>query len=251
MKNMIRQNLKFALAALSAMTIFTACELDETREETFSYTPIFNINVVYSDTTYHFTWNDEHYNSIKAQGGYVLLKDTVGTLRAYRGDELELDSAFHFTRGSTLHFIQLPGEKIKFYDSAATGGDEPDPADPTCVKARFVLSKYIDADSLRFIWMSSTKKNLSLPGSKFDIIDTTVVYKSTWSKYVELDTDRYAEGGNSTYFHYTRQTWDGSKWTGSSKTAAPNGFAAKGYRFVTFEITTSWQFHFLFGTAWE
>jgi hypothetical protein len=221
-------------------------------DETYSFTS-FTVKVVYSDTTYLFTCNGD---TIPFYGYYyppvsIGRKDLSSSmLRAYRGDVLELDSLVHLSPLETLTFIQLPGEKIKLYDANA-GGDEPDPTDATCVKVRFTPAKNIDADSLRFIWMSSSKANLSLPGSKFDIIDTTVVYKAGLSKYVELDTDRYAEAGSSTYFHYTRQTWDGSAWTGSSKTAVPNNFKTlAGYKFATFEISAIWQFTLLFGEKW-
>jgi hypothetical protein len=245
---MIRQTLKFITAALLPLTMFTACELDEIREDTVSYARIFSINVVYADTTYRFTWNGEPYESF---GGYVLRTDTVGTLRAYRDDELELDTAIYFAPGSKLQFIQLPGEKIKFYDAAA-GESEPDPTDPTCTKARFFYREGSLAaanDSLRFIWLSSAKANLSLPGAKSTAFDTIVIHRGKLSDYVEFNTDKYAP--DNTYFHYTRQTWNGSAWTGTAKTATTLHTAVTGYKFATCEYTSGLQFQLIFGNKWE
>jgi hypothetical protein len=245
---MIQRFLKYALIALSGLLLFTACELDGIKEETYSYARIFDIDLVYSDTTYTFTYNGVAYDSI---GGYVLRKDTIGTLRAYRGDKLELDSTIHFTPWSTMSLIQLPGEKIKFYDANAAESD-PAPTDSTCTKVRFIYkADYHAADSLRFIWLSSTKANLSLPGAKAESFDTIVVHKNKLSPYVEFDTDKYKAAGNSTYFYYIRQTWNGTAWTGSTKTAMTNTtITGATYKFATFRVLTS-EFSFLFGATWR
>ncbi|MBP1676434.1 MAG: hypothetical protein H6Q20_993 [Bacteroidetes bacterium] len=240
--------LKYALAILSGLLLFTACELDGVKEETYSYARIFNINLVYADSTYTFTYNGVAYDSI---GEYVLSKDTIGTLRAYRGDKLELDSTIHFTPWSTMSLIQLPGEKIKFYDANAAES-EPAPTDSTCNKARFIYkADYHAADSLRFIWLSSTKASLTLPGAMSQSFDTIVAYKNKLSAYVEFDTDKYRAAGSSTYFYYMRQTWNGTAWSGTTKTTMTNTtITGATYKFATFRILTS-EFSFLFGTTWK
>lgn len=247
---MIQRFLKYALIALSGLLLFTACELDGVKEETYSYARIFNIDLVYSDTTYTFTYNGVAYDSIMLNG-YVLRKDTIGTLRAYRGDSLELDSVIHFTPWSTLSFIQLPGEKIKFYDPDDVES-EPAPTDSTCTKARFIYkADYHAADSLRFIWLSSTKASLTLPGAMSQSFDTIVAHKGKLSPYVEFDTDKYKAAGNSTFFYYIRQTWNGTAWSGTTKTAMTNTtITGATYKFATFKILTS-EFSFLFGTTWK
>jgi hypothetical protein len=181
----------------------------------------------------------------------ILRKDSVGVFRAYRGNMLDMDTTLHISPKDTLTFIQLPGEKIKFYDANAAES-EPAPTDTTCTKVRFIYkADYHAADSLRFIWLSSTKASLNLPGATSQSFDTIVAYKGKLSPYVEFDTDKYKAAGNSTYFYYMRQTWNGTAWTGSTKTAMTNTtITGATYKFATFKILTS-ELTFLFGVKWK
>jgi hypothetical protein len=231
--------------------LFFSCEQTGI-DETYSYTSI-SVSVVYSDTTYLFTYNGD---TVQYAGLYLPLeisrKDLTGTLRAYRGEALELDTLVQLSPGEKLSFIQFSGEKIKFYDAGANGGDEPDPTDPACTKARFFYktsSLDVANDSLRFIWLSSDKASLSLPGAKSAAFDTIVVHRGKLSDYVEFDTGEYAPA--NTYFYYTRQTWNGSAWTGTAKTATTLRTTLTGYKFAAYEYTSGLQFELIFGTKWE
>lgn len=219
-----------------------------------TYTKI-AVTLVYADTTYTFMYAGDTIGSIEENGSgfvnaYIPLRDTVGELSVYRGSSLELDTVIHLTSvqsisAYTYTFLQLPGEKIKFYN--VDGGDADAPTDSTCTKLRFLYdSEYNTADSLRFIWLSSTKASLSLPGATSESFDTLMVYKDKLSNYVEFDTDKYADSGNSTYFYYIRQTWSGAAWTGSTK--VKSGVTLY-YQLATYRLGTSgWTF--LFGTTW-
>lgn len=227
-----------------------SCDLSDTRKElaSISYTD-FSVSVVYSDTTYTFTYNGDpvEYNQSYYIPLEILRKDSVGVFRAYKGKALEMDTTLHISPKETLTFIQLPGEKIKFYDANAAE-NEPAPTDSTCTKVRFTYNAaYHTADSLRFIWLSSTKASLSLPGATAQNFDTIVAYKNKLSSYVEFDTDKYKAAGNSTYFYYIRQTWSGTAWTGTTKTAMNNNtITGATYKFATFSLNQG----FLFGTEW-
>ncbi|MGC3977448.1 MAG: hypothetical protein QM751_03985 [Paludibacteraceae bacterium] len=231
---------------------FTSCDLSDTRDQlaSISFTT-FSVSVVYSDTTYTFTYNGDtvQYNQSYYIPLQILRKDSVGVLRAYKSKTLELDTTLHVSPIEAFTFIQLPGEKIKFYDASAAA-DEPAPTDSTCTKARFIYkADYHAADSLRFVWMSSTKASLSLPGATAPSFDTIVMHKGKLSPYVEFDTDKYKAAGSNTYFYYTRQTWNGTAWTGSTKTAMGTITGAT-YKFATFQLGTS-EWKFLFGSKWK
>lgn len=232
-----------------------SCDLSDTRDQlaSISYTT-FSVNVIYADTTYTFTYNGD---TVEYASSYyiplqILRKDSVGVFRAYKGKIMELDTTLHISPIESLTFIQLPGEKIKFYDANAAES-EPAPTDSTCTKARFTYNAaYHTADSLRFIWLSSTKASLSLPGATSQSFDTIVVHKGKLSSYVEFDTDKYKATGNSTYFYYIRQTWNGTTWTGTAKTAMNNNtITGATYKFATFQLTGTSGLQFLFGIKWK
>jgi hypothetical protein len=246
----VRRGFTFCLIVTLALS---SCDLSDTRDQlaSISYTT-FSVDVVYSDTTYTFTYNGDTLEEYSGLSSYVpleiLRKDSVGVFRAYRGSTLELDTILHISPKETLTFIQMPGETIKFYDADAAES-EPAPTDTTCTKVRFTYpSTYNTADSLRFIWLSSSKASLSVPGATSASFDTIVVYKNKFSAYVEFDTDKYKAAGNSTYFYYIRQTWSGTAWSGSTKTAmTATIITGATYKFITY----SWTQGFLFGTKWE
>jgi len=236
---------------LMATFALISCDLSDTRDQiaSISYTT-FSVDVVYADTTYTFTYNGDtlEYASSYYVPLEILRKDSVGVFRAYRGgDSLELDTTIHISPKDTLAFIQLPGQKITFYDADATESEDA-PTDTTCTKARFTYaSTYSTYDSLRFVWLSSTKASLSLPGATSASFDTVVVYRNKFSAYVEFDSDKYSAAGYSTYFYYIRQTWGGTAWTGSTKTKLTDTtLTGATYKFVTY----SWSQGFLFGTEW-
>jgi hypothetical protein len=221
-------------------------------DETYSYTS-FSVKVIYSDTTYTFTYNGDtllFYNQSLSQPLTIGRKDLEGTLRACRGESLELDTFLRLTPKETLSFIQLPGEKIKSYDPAEEDADEP--TDRSCTKMRFFYKTNnvsVTADSVRFIWISSTKANLNLPGGTTQNFDTTVVHKGKLSDYVEFDNDKYADlGSGNTYFHYTHQTWNGSAWTGSTKKTMRT---YADYKLATCEYSAALSFGIIFGVKWE
>jgi hypothetical protein len=248
---------KFHIGTLAFCLIGTfalaSCDLSDTRDQlaSISYTS-FSVNVIYADTTYTFTYNGDtvENNSSYYKPLEILRKDSVGVLRAYKGKVLDMDTTLHLKPMAKLTFIQLPGEKIKFYDANAAES-EPAPTDSSCTKVRFTYNAaYHAADSLRFIWLSSTKANLSLPGATAQNFDTIVTYKNKLSPYVEFDTDKYKAAGNSTYFYYMRQTWNGTAWTGTTKTAmTATIITGATYKFITY----SWNpgQGFLFGTKWK
>jgi len=239
-----------AFCLISGILAFSSCEKIG-MAETYSYTT-FSVDVVYADTTYTFTYNGDTLEKYSGTSNYVPLEigreDSVGVFRAYRGgDSLELDTTIHISPKDTLAFIQLPGQKITFYDADATESEDA-PTDTTCTKARFTYaSTYSTYDSLRFVWLSSTKASLSLPGATSASFDTVVVYRNKFSAYVEFDSDKYSAAGYSTYFYYIRQTWGGTAWTGSTKTKLTDTtLTGATYKFVTY----SWSQGFLFGTEW-
>jgi hypothetical protein len=245
------RGLGFIGAGFLCALFLVSCDLSDTRDQlaSISYTT-FSVKVVYSDTTYTFTYNGD---TVEYASSYyvpleILRKDSVGVFRAYRGSTLELDTILHISPKETLSFIQMPGETIKFYDADAAES-EPAPTDTTCTKVRFTYpSSYSTADSLRFIWLSSTFGNLTLPTATSEKFDTIMVYKNKFSPYVEFDTDKYKAAGKNTYFYSIRQTWSGTAWTGSTKTAmTATIITGATYKFITY----SWTQGFLFGTKWE
>jgi hypothetical protein len=241
----IARNFTFAIIAL----LLPACDPIDT-DETYSYTSL-NIKVLFSEATYLFTYNGDTVQWNPA-GFYkpltIARKDLTGTLRACRGETPELDTLLHLEPAATLSFIQLPGEKIKFYSDS--DNDEPEPADESCTKLRLTYSgDYNAADSLRFVWLCSKKANLSLPGATAETIDTLMLYKNRLSRYLELDTDKYSAEGANTYFFYIRQTWNGSAWTGTAKTKITSDATwTAEYRFATYQISNTGWLQLLFGT---
>jgi hypothetical protein len=257
--NMKQTILKTGTILLLLGAMVTACEKIDT-DDSWSFTQL-RIDIVFTDTPYLFTYNGEAFQKLYPSGQlyyplYVSRRDTAGRFCAYRDEEtLELDTVLHFRPGSTLTFIQLPGETIKFYNSGEAEA-EPNPANSACTKVRFTYqADFSEADSLRLIWMSSKKANLNLPGAKADALDTVMLYRKGLSRYVEFDTERYRAEDSNTYFFYTRQTWNGSAWTGSAKTAV---FTSNGsnilsrYKFATCQFQQSNGIIApLFGTLWE
>lgn len=249
-----RRGLGFIGAGFLCALLFASCDLSDTRDQlaSISYTT-FSVDVVYADTTYTFTYNGDtvEYISSYYKPLEILRKDSVGVFRAYKGKVLDMDTTLHLKPMAKLTFIQLPGEKIKFYDANAAES-EAAPTDSTCTKARFTYNAaYHTADSLRFIWLSSTKASLSLPGATAQNFDTIVVHKNKLSPYVEFDTDKYRAAGSSTYFYYMRQTWNGTAWAGTAKTAMNNStITGATYKFATFKMLTS-ELTFLFGVKWK
>ena len=233
--------------------LLSSCDLSDTRDQlaSISYTHL-KVNVVYADTTYTFTYDGD---TVQYASSYyipllILRKDSVGVFRVYRGNTLELDTTLHLKPEAALTFIQLPGEKIKFYDADA-GESEPAPTDSTCTKIRFTYNAaYNTADSLRLIWINSKKASLNLPGATAVNFDTLMLYKNKLSHYVEFDTDKYKATGSNTYFFYTRQTWSGSAWTGTTKTAMTNtAITGATYKFATYQFGS--EFSYLFGSTWK
>jgi hypothetical protein len=257
--NMKQTVLKTGTILLLLGAMVTACEKIDT-DDSWSFTSL-NIRITFTDTLYLFTYNGETFQKVPGYQLYYPLhisrRDTTGRFCAYRGNEetLELDTVIRFRPASTLTFIQLPGEAIKFYD-AGEAEAEPEPANSACTKVRFTYqADFSEADSLRLIWMSSKKANLNLPGAKADALDTVMLYRNGLSRYVEFDTERYRAEDSNTYFFYTRQTWNGSAWTGSTKTAV---FTSNGsnilsrYKFATCRFQQSnGNIVPLFGTLWE
>jgi hypothetical protein len=254
MKHLFRiiRYLPFAAAFAACLT---ACDLSDTRDELASIsTAYFKINLLYAETSYRFTYNGAPAGGINT----ISRKDTVGVLQAFREDsaEPELSDTLHILPGSTLTYIQLPGEPLKRYGGASSE-TEPEPADSACVKMRFTHYESTSAnDSLRLIWISSKKSNLSLPGAVAEPFDTLTVYLGKLSRYVEFNTAKYRETGNTAYFFCTLQQWDDGSgaWKNSAvvKKAAFSKLKPE-YKFSTYSIdfrNAIIDFRFLFGEKW-